>query len=155
MHERKLNRFRGYDYSTPGAYFVTICVKGRKSVFGDILNDIMQINRNGEIVTNCWHDLLNHYHNIKLDQFVIMPNHVHGIIHIIDNPGNIVGNGLKPFPTGIPAIKHHGLPEIIRGFKTFSSRRINELKPEKRFQWQKSYHDRIIRDKEELNRIVQ
>ncbi len=100
-----------------------------------------------------------------------MPNHVHGIIQIIRNGigvvgngdiinvgnGNVIGvrngvvigvrNGFKPFPT---TTKLHGLPEIIRGFKTFSSRRINETKPILKFQWHKSYHDRIIRNDREL-----
>jgi REP element-mobilizing transposase RayT len=74
-----------------------------------------------------------------------MPNHVHGII-VIDNE-NVVGNGLKPFPT-------HGLSEIIRGFKTFSSRKINEeIEIDNKFQWQKSFYDHIIRDERSLDLI--
>ena len=74
-----------------------------------------------------------------------MPNHIHGIINIIEIN---VGNGLKPFPT-----KKYSLSEIMRGFKTFSSRRINEQQNDFHFQWQKSFYDRIIRDEDELNRI--
>ncbi len=80
-----------------------------------------------------------------------MPNHVHGIMHIVSGIDGFVGNGFKPFPT--TADIYHGLPEIIRGFKTFSSRHINQSNPVNRFQWQKSYHDRIIRNDSELNRI--
>lgn len=137
---------QGYDYSQEGCYFVTICTKNRLDWFGKIENEDMALNKYGRILQKCWLDLPNHYHNIVLDEFVIMPNHVHGIIAIT------VGNGLKPFPTG----KNHGLSEIIRGFKTFSSRRINEL-PENdhKFVWQKSFYDHIIRDEESLHNIRQ
>ena len=145
MRERKLNRLSGYDYSTPGYYFVTICIKYIECLFGEIVNDKMELNEMGKIVEKCWMDLPNHYMNIELDEFVIMPNHFHGIIRI-------VWNGFKPFHT-MPTKKLHGLPEIIRGFKTFSSRRINETKPILKFQWHKSYHDRIIRNDRELYRI--
>jgi REP element-mobilizing transposase RayT len=74
-----------------------------------------------------------------------MPDHFHGIVWI-----NPVGNGLKPFPTGKT---NHGLPEIIRGFKTFSSRRINEINHHEKFQWQKSYYDHVIRNDESLQKI--
>jgi REP element-mobilizing transposase RayT len=82
-------------------------------------------------------DLPNHYKNIELSEFVIMPNHVHGIIHIIENKITPA----KP------------LSEVIRGFKTFSSRRINETNPKEKFQWQKSYYDRIIRNEREYSLI--
>lgn len=106
----------------------------------------MDLNEWGGIVQTCWNDLPGHYANVKLDEHEVMPNHFHGII-VIDN----VGNGLKPFPT---TAKRHGLSEIVRGFKTFSSRRINEkLTDGKRFQWQKSYYDHVIRNEKSLNQI--
>ena len=147
MIKRKPNRLRDYDYSRDGYYFVTVCTRGRKEFFGDIREAKIDLNRYGEIVNQCWRDLPRHYSNCSLDSFVIMPNHIHGII-VIDN-GNVVGNGLKPFPT-------HGLPEIVRGFKTFSSRRINEeMKMDNKFQWQKSFYDHIIRDDKSLENLRQ
>jgi REP element-mobilizing transposase RayT len=158
MRERKQIRLSGFDYSTPGAYFVTICVHNRDCVLGRITDGKMDLNQFGKIVLDCWNDLPNHYCNCRLGEFVVMPDHVHGIVCI-------VGNGLKPFPTiangtsVVPdgskpsAEKWHGLPEIMRGLKTFSSRRINESHPGDRFQWQKSYHDHIIRNEDELWRI--
>ncbi len=144
MMQRKRNRKKGYDYSTPGAYFITICIKHRNEQFenvlhenrislGEITNNKMVLNKYGKIVQHCWNDLSNHYKNIELDEYVVMPDHFHGIICL--------------------GIDNHGLPEIVRGFKTFSSRRINEGNPPSRFQWQKSYYDRIIRDDNELERI--
>jgi putative transposase len=135
MQERKLNRLSGYDYSAAGAYFITICVKNMVCTFGEIIKDSMELNELGKIVNHTWVDLPNHYKNIELSEFIIMPNHVHGIIHIIENKITPA----KP------------LSEVIRGFKTFSSRRINETNPKEKFQWQKSYYDRIIRNEREYS----
>ena len=99
MRKRKLDRLRDYDYSESGYYFVTICTKGRKEFFGGVLKEKMNLNIYGEIVNQCWYELPMHYLNCSLDSFVIMPNHVHGII-VIDNE-KILRNGLKPFPTKI------------------------------------------------------
>ena len=107
----------------------------------------MNLSEYGEVASQCWHDLPRHYLSCSLDSFVIMPNHVHGIVVI--NNEKMVGNGLKPFPT-------FDLSEIIRGFKTFSSRRINEMvKGSERFQWQKSFYDHVIRDERSLNNLRQ
>jgi REP element-mobilizing transposase RayT len=147
MIKRKPNRLRDYDYSRDGYYFITICTRDRKDFFGDIKEGKVDLSRYGEIVNQCWRDLARHYGNCSLDSFVIMPNHIHGII-VIDN-GGVVGNGLKPFPT-------HGLSEMIRGFKTFSSRKINEeLKVDNKFQWQKSFYDHVIRNEKSLENLRQ
>ena len=150
-----------------GFYFVTICIKNRDDFFCKIENGKMFLNEFGEITKKCWLDLSNHYKNCLLDEFIIMPNHVHGIVTIenanvlmenglvgngLVGNGLVVGNGLKPFPT---VTKIHGLSEIIRGFKTFSAKNINLLLGEKIFQWQKSFYDHIIRDEKSLNNIRQ
>ena len=145
MKNRKLNRLKGHNYSSDGYYFVTICTHHRREWFGEIRDGKMVLNKHGEIILRCWNDLPIHYDNLKLDMFVIMPNHVHAIV-VIQNP---VGNGLKPFPT-----KPHGLSEIIRAFKTFSSRRINEnIRNSDCFRWQKSFYDHIIRTEPTLDQI--
>ncbi len=161
-YNRKRNRLQNYDYSTPGYYFATICTKGMLEYFGRMQNNEMELNDKGRIVQKCWLDLHNHYKNCKLHAFVIMPNHIHGIIEIVGNgfkpfqnkpttnkiqnePTTNKRNGLKPFPT-------YGLSEIIRGFKTFSSKNINQ-KSKHKFTWQKSFYDHIIRNDEELIRI--
>lgn len=162
MRQRKRQRLRGFDYAADGAYFITICVQDRACVFGDIRDDTMILNSAGQIVRQCWQDLPHHYSHCVLDAYCVMPNHVHGIVMIAAN--GRVGNGLKPFPTAMltttmhdpfptVAAKHHGLSEIIRGFKTFSSRRINASDADVSFRWQKSFHDRIIRHEDELQRI--
>jgi len=143
--ERKLNRLKNYDYSQNGYYFITICTKDKREYLGSIEEGRMNLSKFGEVVNECWHQLPKHYLNCSLDSFVVMPNHIHGIIVI--NNENIVGNGLKPFPT-------RGLSEIVRGFKTFSSRKINDkIKRGDRFQWQKSFYDHVIRNEKSLNHL--
>lgn len=150
MRQRKPNRLQDYNYSTPGAYFITVCAHKRfenRNIFGSIHNGEMIKNSWVALIESCWCDLPNHYANISLDEFIIMPDHIHGILWINDMN---VGNGFKPFPTGKT---QHGLPEIIRGLKTFSSRRINEINDKEKFQCQKSYYDHIIRNDKSLLEI--
>ena len=71
---------RGYDYSQPGAYFVSICVQHRKCLFGTIIDGKMQLNEIGQIVVECWKRILQHFPSVELGESVIMPNHSHGII---------------------------------------------------------------------------
>jgi len=154
---------------------VTICIDDRtKRLFGDVVDGEFVGNEFSGIVHACWNDLPNHYTHIRLDEFVIMPNHIHGIIVIRDST-NIVGAGLKPAPTGTgrdwnraglkpaptgtgrdwnraglkPApTTRHGLPEIVRALKTFSSRRINQTGM--LFKWQRDYYEHIIRNETSL-----
>jgi REP element-mobilizing transposase RayT len=139
-------RLKNYCYASAGAYFVTICVPDRKCVFGDVNHGVMVLNEQGKTVLCVWEDLPNHIGNIKLDQFVVMPNHVHGIIHIT------VGAGSEPAPTEFK--KYYALPEIIRQFKTFSAKRINQMRRLAGVSvWQRGYYDRVIRNDRELNKI--
>jgi REP element-mobilizing transposase RayT len=130
---------------------VTICTHDRKLCFGDILNGCLAETKQSEICMDCWADLSNHYGNCTSDEFVVMPNHVHGII-IIDNAQHRE-TGLKPVST---KEKRYSLSEIVRGFKTFSARKINQQqgKPGRPF-WQQRYYDHIIRDEDEYLRILQ
>lgn len=131
-------RLKNWDYSKSGWYYVTICTKNRERIFGNILNKQMILNKKGEIARNCWDDLVNHYFNIKLDEYIIMPNHVHGII-AITNP---------------VSAKQHSLSEIIRGFKTFSARKINKLYNRSGIPlWQPRFYEHIIRTNNDLSRI--
>jgi REP element-mobilizing transposase RayT len=123
----------------------------------------MNLNSFGEILLFTWNDLINHYKGIKLGDFVIMPNHFHGIIHIVDLdtewddfiPSNFkyhdVVAGLEPAPTD-----HAPLSEIVRQLKTFSARRINrERKTPGISVWQRNYYEHIIRTKESYDQIVE
>ena len=113
---------------------MTICVHDKKWIMADLVGGKMLKNGLGITIANVWEKLPDHYENCLLDEYVFMPDHFHGILHLI--------NANKKYP----------LSEIIRGFKTFSSREINKVMLG-RFSWQKSFHDRIIRNEFELNRI--
>ncbi len=146
-------RKENFDYATPGFYFITICTKNQKEYFGKIIDNKFIENESGKIVRKCWEDLPNHYINCELDAFQIMPTHVHFIIRIKNreeifcNTSQNVETGLKPVST---VGKFHGLSEMVRAFKSFSARGINNLKGKKYFTWQPRYFDRIIRDDNEL-----
>jgi putative transposase len=80
------SRLRGFDYSTPGAYFVTICTKNHVCVFGEIAGGKMILNETGKTASKYWHEISDHFPSVALDAFVVMPDHVHGIIRIMDDP---------------------------------------------------------------------
>ncbi len=168
-HHRRSIRLKGYDYSQAGGYFVTIVIQNRECLFGDVVDGEMMLNELGKILLLTWNDLPSHNQHIILDEFVIMPNHIHGIIfinvgtdsNIAGADSNIVGAGSKPAPMEpapmepAPMVKkHHGLSEIVRQFKTFSARRINKHRGTPGAPvWQRNYWEHIIRDELELNRI--
>ena len=148
IHHRRSIRLKEYDYSRPGAYFVTVCTHNRECLFGTVTDGKMISSAMGHIVSSCWHDLPAHYPHVELDAFVVMPNHIHGII-ILRHPDN-VGAGLKPAPTG----KRHGLPEIVRAFKTFSARRANvALITPGMHLWQRNYYEHVIRGEHDQNEV--
>jgi REP element-mobilizing transposase RayT len=145
---RRSIRLKNYDYTTGGAYFVTICAHHRESLFGEVKDGVMRLNDHGVIARTAWEDLPNDYDGVRLDAFVVMPNHVHGIVWLQDT----VGAGFKPAPT--PRPNRHGLPEFVRAFKTFSSRRINERRRTTgRPVWQRGYYEHVVRNMESLQRI--
>ena len=163
-HHRRSIRLRDYDYAYPGAYFITICTKDRETLFGRVTAGQMCPNEYGRIVTKCWDGLSDHYPRVILDAFVVMPNHVHGIIALTDDNAPLVGAGLRPalvsdVPPGWadfkPApTKEHGLPEIVRGFKAFSSRLVNKTRETPGVPvWQRSYYERVIRNESELDAV--
>jgi putative transposase len=160
LRQRKPTRKSGIDYSRPGFYFVTICTKQKEEILGEIVGDSMDTNDYGRIVLECWMNLPDHYPCCRLHEFVVMPNHVHGIIEIATVHN--VGAGFKPARTLKPeefkparSSSHPtSLSEIIRALKTFSARFINQKYPDGLFQWQRSFHDRVIRDNGELAAIA-
>ena len=154
VRQRKSIRLKGYDYSSPGAYFVTICTTAREDLFGRIKLGEMQENEFASIVRACWQALPEHYMNVEMDAFVVMPNHVHGIVVITDKFPR-VGADLRSAPTSAPTgFKRHGLPEIIRASKSFSARRINESRQTPGAPvWQRNYYEHIIRTNSSLDRI--
>jgi putative transposase len=154
IHHRRSIRLAGWDYSQPGAYFITIVTHDRRNIFGAVgagskpAPVAMKLSMEGRIVFDTWFALPNHIPGIKLGEFIIMPNHVHFIIWILGSHYAGAGAGLEPAPTA--------LPEIVRQFKTFSARRINEMHhtPGQPV-WQRNYYEHIIRDDEDYVRIAE
>jgi REP element-mobilizing transposase RayT len=146
-----------------------MCTYQRELLLGQIDQGEMVPNRYGLIVQKCWHDLPNHYPHIELDAFVVMPNHVHGIIVINTGRGGSLSitqtaserdieiqlptkdaKEIRPYMRSM----RHGLPEIIRAFKSFSARRINNVRKTPGTPvWQRSYYEHIIRDEPDWERI--
>jgi REP element-mobilizing transposase RayT len=162
---RRSIRLQDYDYADEGAYFVTICTYGRACLFGEIVNGEMRLSRVGEVVLNEWLQTAIVRPNVELDAFVIMPNHVHGIIVITDRAGNNVGaqraaplqQPLTPNSSNRdkrPHVTPGSLGAIVRSFKSASTRSVNILRDTPAMPlWQRNYYEHVIRDEGDLNRI--
>ena len=117
IHRRRSSRLRGYDYSSAGAYFVTICTKQRECLFREIVDGIMRPREAGKVFQLVWDTLPRHYANVDLDIFVIMPNHIHGIIVMTDT--SVVGAGAQR-PHQIWDIIERDSPVLLRFSKIIS-----------------------------------
>lgn len=167
MHHRRFIRLQGYDYSQAGAYYVTIVVQGRDCLFGEVVNGEMYINAYGEIVQKWWDEIPIHFPNVELGAFVIMPNHVHGIIFITterrgevlsprDNPNdnnldeNVDGTNQQGGET--PPPRKPTLGQIVAYFKYQSTKEMNRIETENAITkfWQRNYYEHIIRDEKDL-----
>lgn len=156
-------RLRGWDYSQTGSYFVTICVKDKNRIFGNIINDEIVLSPIGNIARHEWLKTAELRKNVKLDEFIIMPNHFHGIIFIYpivvvetqraDTVETQRAASLQPLHFNKPSPKPNSLSAIIRSYKSAVAKSIHEKYPDIPFQWQSRFHDHIVRDDSELTRI--
>jgi len=148
IRNRKRNRLEGYDYTRPGYYFVTICANNRIEWFGKINNGKMELNESGQIIQQQWQWLKHQYTYVNLDEFMVMSNHIHGILVL----NNYVGNGRDRSVHCDRSVRVKSIPSLIGAFKTTSSKLIHQNNlPE--FKWQKSFYDHIIRNDESLKNI--
>ena len=159
---RRSIRLRGYDYSQPGAYFVTICTKNRALQFGEIRDGSMILNEHGAIVDEIWKEIPEHFPNVTLDEFIVMPDHIHGILLLgeyLDCKGtacraSTVEGCHASTVEGFGKPIKGSLPTIIRSFKSATTRRINILRKKEGISiWQRNYYEHIIRNNDSLNRI--
>ena len=154
-HHRRSIRLKEYDYSNPGTYFVTICTHNRQCLFGDVVDGQMRLNNIGQVVTEEWIRSKELRKEIELDEFIVMPNHMHGIVIIPEsNPVVVVvvvgATGRSPLllPKG-PASKSIG--SLIAGFKAHATKIINVIRATPGAPvWQRNYYEHIIRDDKEL-----
>jgi putative transposase len=161
QHHRRSIRLREYDYTQPGAYFVTICTQERACRFGKMVNGEMRSNALGKIVCEEWFKSADVRPNVALhrDEFVLMPNHIHGIIWIVsDDDVATVGATRRGAPTTTPprGPASDSVGAIIGQFKSAATKRINAQRGTPGAPvWQRNYYEHIIRDEESLNRIRQ
>jgi putative transposase len=134
--QRKSPRLQGYDYAQAGAYFVTICTHERQHLFCEVEGEDMCLTPLGAIAATCWDTIPSHYPDVDLDAFVVMPNHIHGIL---------VLTGATSFKTV--------LGRVVNGYKGAVTARIRKLGDENQVVWQSRYHDHIIRNERGLNNI--
>lgn len=159
-HRRRSIRLKGYDYTQAGAYFVTICTQNRECLFGEIVEEEMRLNDAGQTVQSVWNELPCHYPGVEIDVFVVMPNHIHGTIVLMDDHvvgatpcGCLVpGQAQGPAPT-------MSLPDVVHRFKSLTTARFrhgvvqNNWHPFHGRLWQRNYYEHVIRNESELNRI--
>jgi len=139
MRERKRNRLKNFDYSSDNLYFVTSCIKGREHSFGHVINKKMHLSPAGEIAYKQWQWLINQYPYLISHAFVVMPDHIHGILEI--------SRELYDERAGrdLPRRKIKPLSELMGAYKTTVSKQIHLL-GYLDFAWQRSFHERIVRD---------
>ncbi len=172
---RQSIRLCHHDYRQPGAYFITICTNNREHLFGEIVDKRMHLNAAGQMVQSVWNEIPSHFPQVTLDEFVVMPDHVHGIVIINDTVGaRHAVPGIFPLchtpvnnsvfagtacraPTrtaefGKPLA--NSMATIIRSFKSASTKSINEFRNTPSMPiWQRNYWERVIRDDDELQVI--
>ena len=183
MSEYYLNKYRipsarlkNWNYASDAMYFITICTQAREHYFGHIKNGMMCLSMAGQMVHRFWAEVPNHFPNVRLWEFVVMPDHMHGVVEIISGGGtNICGatnirrdvvlqrlyGGCRDI-IGPPKNQHFAklspkpgsLPTVIRSFKSICTREINAKFPDLEFAWQPRYHDHVIRNRDEYKRIA-
>jgi putative transposase len=149
-------RLSNWDYSTSGYYFVTICAYERRCIFGDIVNDDMQLNEYGKIVSDCINQVPGHFNNSEIDEQIVMPNHVHAIIRLLDSihshrdfACNVSMGDDNQNKMSAISPKSDSLSTLVRSFKSAVTNRMHAA----RFMgdvWQPRFHDHIIRNDREL-----
>ncbi len=170
IHNRRSIRLPHYNYDRPGWYFLTLCTHQRQCLFGEIIDGQMKLNIYGEIVAEEWMRSPEIRQEIALDAWVVMPNHFHGLVEIIEVEPNNAGindhpvgaNGRSPLlllPHRSPLrdrfrMKPRSISSFVSGFKSAVTCRINTLRQSPKFPvWQRNYYEHIVRNDRDLERL--
>lgn len=167
IHQRRSIRLKNYDYSQAGLYFVTICSQNRLCLFGNIADGEMNSNDAGEMVRTVWEQISTHYQGVEIDQFVVMPNHIHGIIALVGAGPRACPDGGKPGdgqrddgqPQGV-APTGFSLSDVVHRFKTMTTKKYTDGVKQHDWQpfsaklWQRNYYEHIIRNDESYLEIA-
>lgn len=144
---RRHPRLKQHDYATGGAYFLTLCVDGRACLFGSIREGVMHLSPAGVMVHSVWSELGQRYAGVMVDEFIVMPNHMHGILILVDRD--------EPQEEPVPL----SLSEILRRFKTFTANQYRMAMKREEWQpwdgtlWQRNYHEHVIRNDRDLDAV--
>jgi len=152
-HERRGVRQEIHNYDSPGYYFITICTKNRKNYFGEIKNNKIELSTIGIIIKKCWQEIPIHFNEVKLGMYSIMPNHFHGIIHIIVGNGHARSLRWIKMQKGNNKRQFEAIPVIIGSFKSAATKLSHKI--DNKFTWQKSYFDKFINNRKMYNDISQ
>ncbi|MGR3302436.1 MAG: transposase [Candidatus Scalindua sp.] len=150
VHKRKSIRLKGYDYSQQGMYFVTVCTNNHHFLFGPIAEERMILNNAGRFANKCWLEIPEHFPHVVLDEFIIMPNHIHGIIII--NDINVGANNYSPLQINQFRSPSKTIGSMIRGFKIGVTKWFRKNTNVYNV-WQRNYYEHIIRNERKLNKI--
>jgi putative transposase len=155
LPKRRSIRLRSFDYSHPGSYFVTILSHNARHIFGELILGQMKLSAIGKIVLDCWLDVPNHLPGIELNEYIIMPNHVHGIIRI---PAR--ARHAAPLQRHVKTVEAFGsprvasIPTIVRSFKSAVSLLTRKvLGQPAALIWQRNYFERVLRDEREFHKV--
>ncbi|GBD10355.1 hypothetical protein HRbin22_02627 [Candidatus Thermoflexus japonica] len=163
-HRRRSIRLKGYDYTQPGAYFITICTHERAHLFGTVVDGEMWLNEAGRVAEQCWRDIPAHFPHVELDAFVVMPNHIHGILWIVGMVDPVGAKNISPVgavgakyfsplqPSSLPRGTSKTIGSIVRGFKIGVTKWFRQ-NTSVHTVWQRNYFEHIIRDERALNAI--
>jgi REP-associated tyrosine transposase len=172
VRNRRSIRLRGYDYSQAGAYFITICTQNRRYLFGTIVGGRMVLNDAGRAAATCWLQIPDHFPNVELDEWVVMPNHMHGIVVIMDasanatappvGANNVGANNYSPLPGDLaipddlaiqrPTGTSRTIGSMVRGFKIGVTKWYRQRLDASHI-WQRNYWEHVIRNEQELNHV--
>ncbi len=161
MNRRRSIRLKDYDYSQPGAYFVTICTRNRERVLGEIVGGTVTLSPVVDLVQTTWLAIRHNYPGVDVDEFIVMPSHLHGIILLTgatdlgkadQDQGEAIGQARGPGPTS-------PLPDVVHRFKSLTTaryrqgvKRDGQLRSSDRL-WQRNYYEQVIRDDDDLDRV--
>ena len=165
IYNRRSLRLKHYDYSRSGFYFITICTQSRSHLFGEIVGDVMILNVAGEMVNKLWCEIINDFSHVALYEFIIMPNHIHGIIEIVgaslvgalnvDNTNSNIKMTSRAPTRGAPTVG-----DVVGAFKSKTTNHYikmvknGTLPPFNKRIWQRNYYEHVIRDDVDYERVA-
>jgi REP element-mobilizing transposase RayT len=140
---RRSPKLEGYDYTSPGVYFVTLCARAGRYPFGEVCDGEVRLSDVGRAIAQCWKDVPRHFQTVELDLYVVMPNHLHGLIALTE-----AADSLPPVRTR-PSVH-----TVVGAFKSAATRRVNVMRNTPGVSlWQRTYYDHVVRTEQGLERI--